>query len=257
MTPPPKNSRLGKVIFRALTILVVLYLLLLIPQPSAAPPAGAGKSPFTWNRDAFWTELEHKLVEARAAGCERLTDRITARMAEADQLLTELRGTNLPPEAKEFERLQTDVFELGALVAICPGRLGDFAGLVERTRSVVKRQSEQWDIHSRVASERLYEMLFGARMALEEVMLQSTNAAAAVLTQGEDEPSQTPVFVTHGVRLHSGDILVSRGGAPTSALIARGNDHPGVFSHVALLHVDEKTGQATVIESHIECGVAA
>jgi hypothetical protein len=57
--------------------------------------------------------------------------------------------------------------------------------------------------------------------------------------------------------LHSGDILVSRGGAPTSALIARGNDHPGVFSHVALLHVDEKTGQATVIESHIECGVAA
>src|SRR5207248_8921424 len=59
-----------------------------------------------------------------------------------------------------------------------------------------------------------------------------------------------------GMDLHSGDILVSRGGAPTSALIARGNDYPGSFSHVALLHVDEKSGRASVIEAHIERGVA-
>jgi hypothetical protein len=58
-----------------------------------------------------------------------------------------------------------------------------------------------------------------------------------------------------GATLHSGDILVSRGGAPTSALIARGNDFPGNFSHVALLYVDERSGKASVIESHIESGV--
>jgi hypothetical protein len=255
-TPPQKKSLLNKLVLRVLIFLVVLYLLLLIPGPSSSPPVGAGKSPFTWNRDAFWTELERKLADARAAGCDRVADRVTTRMAATDQLLTELRGTNLPPDAKEFDRLETDIFELGALVAICPGRVGDFAGLAERTRLVVKRQSEHWDVHSRAASERLYELLFGTRMALEEVMLQSTNTAVAELTRCEDEPSQTPAFATHGVRLHSGDILVSRGGAPTSALIARGNDHPGSFSHVALLHVDEKTGEATVIESHIECGVA-
>lgn len=33
---------------------------------------------------------------------------------------------------------------------------------------------------------------------------------------------------------------VARGGAPVSALIARGNDYPGNFSHVALLHVSEQ-----------------
>ncbi|MDH5493264.1 MAG: YiiX/YebB-like N1pC/P60 family cysteine hydrolase, partial [Myxococcales bacterium] len=48
--------------------------------------------------------------------------------------------------------------------------------------------------------------------------------------------------------------LASRGGAPTSALIARGNDYPGNFSHIALLHVSEQ-GEASVIESHIESGV--
>ncbi|HRP08016.1 MAG TPA: YiiX/YebB-like N1pC/P60 family cysteine hydrolase, partial [Gemmatimonadales bacterium] len=51
------------------------------------------------------------------------------------------------------------------------------------------------------------------------------------------------------------DILVSRGGYPTSALIARGSDHPGNFSHVALVHVDSATHEISVIEAHIESGV--
>jgi len=58
-----------------------------------------------------------------------------------------------------------------------------------------------------------------------------------------------------GVTLRSGDILVSRGGAAASALIARGNDFVGNFSHIALVHVDETTHMVSVIESHIECGV--
>src|SRR5262249_51800349 len=59
----------------------------------------------------------------------------------------------------------------------------------------------------------------------------------------------------HGVRLHSGDVLVSRGASPTSALIARGHDLPGNFSHIALLHVDAERGEARLIEAHIESGV--
>jgi hypothetical protein len=58
-----------------------------------------------------------------------------------------------------------------------------------------------------------------------------------------------------GVIIHSGDILVSRGGAPTSALIARGNDFPGNFSHIALAHVDS-AARLSIIEAHIERGVA-
>jgi hypothetical protein len=73
---------------------------------------------------------------------------------------------------------------------------------------------------------------------------------------GTEVSSRTPSTSLHGVTLHSGDILVSRGGAPTSALIARGNDFPGSFSHVALVHVAETSGRASVVESHIERGVA-
>jgi hypothetical protein len=55
--------------------------------------------------------------------------------------------------------------------------------------------------------------------------------------------------------LHSGDILVSRGGAPTSALIARGNDYPGNFSHIAFVYVDPGTHISSIVEAHIERGV--
>ena len=51
-------------------------------------------------------------------------------------------------------------------------------------------------------------------------------------------------------------MLVSRGGYPTSALIARGNDYPGNFSHVGLVYVDSATNEISVIEAHIEVGVA-
>jgi hypothetical protein len=73
---------------------------------------------------------------------------------------------------------------------------------------------------------------------------------------GKDEPSETPWASILGVKIHSGDILISRGGAATSALIARGNDFAGNFSHIALVYVHPKTHLASIVESHIERGLA-
>ncbi len=86
-------------------------------------------------------------------------------------------------------------------------------------------------------------------------MLQAPAGSFPALVKADDVPSVTPSHPFQNGTLRSGDILVSRGGAPTSALIARGNDYPGNFSHVALFHVDEKTGETGIVESHIEMGV--
>jgi hypothetical protein len=102
----------------------------------------------------------------------------------------------------------------------------------------------------------MYRLLYGSRIALEEVMLQAPAGLIEPLQRVYDESSATPAAELLGTQLHSGDILVSRGGAPTSALIARGNDYPGNFSHIALVYVDSATGVVSIIESHIECGVA-
>lgn len=86
-------------------------------------------------------------------------------------------------------------------------------------------------------------------------MLQAPEGTYPVMIKGTDVPSQTPAADVRNVTLHSGDILVSRGGAPTSALIARGNDYPGNFSHIAFVYVDPATHVANIVESHIELGV--
>ena len=93
------------------------------------------------------------------------------------------------------------------------------------------------------------------RATVEEVLLQSTKNIDPVIYV-TNEPSQTPSTELFGIKVHSGDLLVSRGGAEVSALISRGNDFPGNFSHVALIYVEEETNRAYLIEAHIERGVA-
>jgi len=110
---------------------------------------------------------------------------------------------------------------------------------------------------SDAARTTLYRLLYGSRSAVEEIMMQAPTGTFPALTRGTDEPSGTPAVKVRNVILHSGDILISRGGAPTSALIARGNDYPGNFSHIALVYVDPASKEAKIVESHIEVGVVA
>ncbi len=234
-----------------------LWLLLLIPEPQPPTPAGAGKPLFAWNQDAFWSELERQFVEVRSRGCDSVRDHIQSSLQENDRLLDGIGAGFLPPQSVQFAQLETNLLQLAPMIAACPQEMQQYAALISRTRTAVKRQSEHWDLNSLPARRCIYRLLFGGRAALEEVMLQAAaTAPVPPLILERNEPSQTPAVEVQGLTLHSGDILVSRGGAPTSALIARGNDFPGNFSHVALLHVDGKSGAASVIESHIERGVS-
>ena len=240
---------------RGLLALVGLYLLLLIPESQSPIPKDAGKQSFQWQRDAFWAELEKQFQQLRGQGCEKLTAPINESLAEIQRNLDLVAATKLPPDAPVFDALETNFFHLAPMVGACPERLPEFLQAFSRMRSAVKRQSESWVMDSTAARERLYRSLYGGRAAVEEAMLQAPREKLPALFIGDDESTATPSNIVQGVTLRSGDILVSRGGAAASALIARGNDFTGNFSHVALVHVSETTHAVSVIESHIECGV--
>lgn len=245
-----------RTIVKAVTALGVSYVLLAVPTPEApVAPAPQGAQSFAWNRDAYWQSLESRFVEHAATGCRQNDSSILARMATLDSRLHTLRLTTTAPNSSILDSLERHFFELAPLVAVCADRLPDYARLQAELRDAVKHQSRRWDMRTAAARERIYRALYGSRGALEEVMLHHPDDGTAVLP-GRDEPSATPSAVVQGVTIHSGDLLVSRGGYPTSALIARGSDYPGNFSHVALVHVDSATGAASTIEAHIERGVA-
>jgi hypothetical protein len=244
-----------KVFAGVLLAAVLLLALLSIPLNDPPPAQSVSGKAFSWKQDATWTALEESFQQARAAGCAALREPIDGGFREGRQYLAFLAASPSGPDAAIFTELEKNIFSLGTMVGACPDRLKDYIELVTRTRFVLKRQSENWDMKDSAVRDRLYRLIYGGRAALEEVMLQASQGSYPALILDENVPSVTPSFTFREVTLHSGDILVSRGGAPTSALIARGNDYPGNFSHVALFYVEEKTGKPAVIESHIESGV--
>jgi hypothetical protein len=240
------------------TALAVLAALvpLLIPAPEPAPRNTAGGSPFAWHQDRRWEALEASFLDARVAGCDWLAPQIDAMLADGRRLRGAAASRSLEPESAILGELERITFDLGPMVAACPGKIPDYIDHVTGIRSAIKKQSRRWDMGQPATRNRLYRMLYGGRGAVEEAMLQAPQGALPALARGDDEPSATPSAEILGVQVHSGDILVSRGGAPTSALIARGNDYPGNFSHVGLVQVDGRSRAASVVEAHIERGVA-
>jgi hypothetical protein len=248
-----KNRK--KIFFGIVLAAISLFALLSIPSSDPSLREGVAGKPFAWKQDATWNALEASFRQARAIGCDGLKDTIDGGLHQSRGHLATLAASQFGPEATIFTQLEENTFRLGTVVAACPERQKDYIDLIMKTRSLLKKQSESWDMKDRAVRDRLYRLMYGGRTALEEVMLHAPAGSYPALILADQVPSLNPSCIFQNLKLHSGDILVSRGGAPTSALIARGNDYPGNFSHVALLYVDEKTGNPAIIESHIERGV--
>lgn len=238
-----------------LLMLVVLYLVLLIPSGAPDAPVLADKQPFVWNQDSVWESLEKEFIAAKELDCLENLSKIDTTMAAIHQFLDEIGQDTLPPDAIQFALLERQFFQLGPQIGACEERLTAYMQLFSKIRRTVKQQSIHWDMGESQARNTIYRLLYGGRAGIEELMLQAKPENLPAMLLGYDEPSQTPSIDILGVKVHSGDMLLSRGGAPTSALISRGNDYPGNFSHVSLIHVDEQTGKASIVEAWIEKGV--
>jgi len=235
-----------------------LYLLLMVPWPDPVPEqvsAPAQGKAFIWAQDSMWYSLEDAFVSAKEAGCEGVRDTIEQALVDIDVLLNSLTYDSVAATDPRIRNLEGLFFRLSPNIAGCPLYAEEFMWRAVRARNVLKELSIGWDMNDRTVRASMYRVLYGTRAALEEIALQLPEGSLPSTVNCYDEPSATPSTTILGVEIHSGDILVSRGGAATSALIARGNDFPGNFSHVALVHIDEETNKPTIIESHIEVGV--
>lgn len=240
-------------------VLLALYAALLIPSGEGGHVSPEAEQPkqraFAWNQDAYWKSLEEAYRTLKQGGCATAAPALASKFRRAKGFLHAIEGMHLSPDAPVFREFEALVFEMGPVVGACNTRVDDYINLIADMRRVVKKRSVDWNVNSPAARTTLYRLLYGSRAAAEEVVLQVPAGMVSPLVRGKDEPSLTPMAEVRNVRLHSGDILVSRGGAPTSALIARGNDYPGNFSHIAFVYINPETHTAFIVEAHIEQGV--
>src|SRR5712692_6275539 len=92
---------------------VIMYLLLLIPEPGFSPPKNATKKPFVWNQDERWFALEERFKEVRALGCEHITTSIDKDFHKGHKLLDAVDSETLNPDAKIFDNIEQTIFGLG------------------------------------------------------------------------------------------------------------------------------------------------
>lgn len=247
-------KKIKKRSLQLLIALAAIYLLLLIPDSKNTNIITASQQPFTWNKDQLWAQLENDFKTARLQPTASIDSAINQQMLQLDMLNTRLHDQRYQPADDIFDSTGQLFFSTAAIVAAQPSRRDSFINLYNKIRQNIKQQSQHWDINAKPVRDLVYQQLYGMRAAVEEVLLQGDTTFNPVM-QVTDEPSATPATTLFGIEVHSGDLLVSRGGAEVSALISRGNDYPGNFSHVALIYVDEQR-VPYLIEAHIEKGVA-
>ena len=250
-------KKFAKKILYFIASLAIIYLLLLIPDAKEKSiSTQTGKKPFAWNRDAQWLQMEELFKQAKIMDTLKLDSLIIVYKNMAEKEFSFLLNKNTTAVDSGWIKTENNFFILASLVAVKQTQMPWMIDYYNRVRNLVKKQSQQWDINNVETRNTIYTLLYGLRAAVEEVLLQtdSLHFSAAMLVN--NEKSATPAASIFGIEVHSGDLLVSRGGAEVSALISRGNDYPGNFSHIALIYVDEKTNEPFLIEAHIEKGVA-
>ncbi len=245
-----KGYRLGILGAVAVGLLITLFIPDSGPEPAPIPDS----HPFRWDRAELFAKLEEDFQASRSSTLEATREIFDGLEQDGLRAIEEIErgGSSVPVEA--LARLESIQFELAAHAAAHAPLLPRAHGFIQEARFTVMRTARAWPLDRAEVHAAVYRVIYGGRSAIEEALAQTGSAVLPALVHLEDIPSSTPWTEVAGVRVHSGDILLSRGGAPTSALIARGNDFPGVFSHAALVHVARETGEATVIEALIERG---
>lgn len=250
-------KKFAKRVLYFIAALALLYLLLLIPDSKEKEfKTETGKKPFAWNRDAQWKEMEELFRQAKQMDTAKLDSVITVYKTNAETAFIVLQNKNIPAADPAWMITENNFFKLASLVAVRQQQIPWITDYYNRLRNLVKQQSQHWDMNEPASRNTVYTLLYGMRAAVEEVLLQTKDLKFPAAMLVKNERSYTPAAAVFGIDVHSGDLLVSRGGAEVSALISRGNDYPGNFSHIALIYVDEQTKQPFLIEAHIEKGVA-
>ncbi len=240
-----------------LSIIALLYIVLLIPFPQKENELQKpSENPFIWNKDNLWEKLEVSFMEAKSSSTKELDSTVRQLISEADVLLKAYEDTIRGPQDRIYELIENSFFEIAPLIAGQENKSDWHIRFYNSVRRKIKSDSRYWDMSNESVRNLLYRILYGMRATVEEILLQSKDDAFISTMYVSDEPSMTPSIDLLGIKVHSGDLLVSRGGAEVSAFISRGNDYPGNFSHVAMIHIDKETNTPYFVEAHIEKGVS-
>lgn len=244
-----------KILFRILAAIILLYLILMIPFSSENPVRlTTTEQPFEWGSDTLWNKLETDFEHLQANHDPNIFTKLINYQNETDSLIQLISKNEKELLSPAADSLLISFFNYSILIPLQLAYTDSLYARYKKIRIAVKEMQPLLpdDINTKRS---IYKLLYGTRAAMEEIILQLPQKSDALVIFDSGKEADSGINV-HGLQIKSGDVLLSRGSASVSALIARASNFPGNFSHVALLHINESGKEIKVIESHIEKGVA-
>lgn len=225
------------------------------PEPRFPSPEETNSRRFLWDRKQLFADLEREFSAARESPSEAVEIGFFAEECEAQRRLSALEAQGKEPSEGTLRALEEVQFRLAALSAAQPKFLSRFRRQSLGFRRRILKAARSWTLPPEDRHEALYRLVLGGRLALEESLAQAGPRNDLTGCESvEDVPSACPCTQIEGIRFCAGDILLSRGDAPASALIARAASFPGAFSHVALVHIPADGAPPVVLESTVNNG---
>ena len=205
MSDAPPRARWRTWATRGGVGLVVLVGVLAIPDCAPMVPQGAGAQPFVWDRDALWTHLENRRDALAAQGCENAALTADAEVTTLRARIDVIERASAGPDDPRWDALEAQMFETAAVVAACGHGLEGLLVARQRLRRVAKELSLGWPVND-ASRNRLYRLLYGARAAVEEVLLQVDASPSLALEHSDEDktPPPTPSVECLGKRRDPG-----------------------------------------------------
>ena len=201
-------------------------------------------------------ELFHKkFVQARDFSPREAESAYWRLLGEGEWFLTEIRSAEKTPPLDFFGRLEEIAIEMAAAASAREEHFAGASRFLGEVRLALKESSRRWPRDDGKLASALYSCLYGVRTALEEALLQLNRKRNNPLALIREVPSAAPHARVKGVKVHSGDILLTRGDNAVASLVARGSSRPGIYSGASIVHLEAGSGAATVIGAEMGGGV--
>ena len=163
---PRKGYDMKKILKIAL-VLAGIYGLLLIPLPERErEPQKASGTPFLWDRDALWSNLEKTFNAGKAMQPEKLDSLVWHMSREIDSVLEEYEGMRVSAGDAFYPVVDSMFFQIAPLIAAQQDKSDWYIRFYDRVRKKLKEDAMYWYMKNPGARQLSYSVLYGIRAAV-------------------------------------------------------------------------------------------
>lgn len=233
--------------FYKIAIAIIIYAMLSIPDPYNPLPIKDVEESSTISK--WWGKYAQNLVKYRIINNASRAYYYDLHRSMLNQKLDNMELELTEPDSPMLDSISYHINKLSALASLVPNKINEFEGDVFRWRRLLKYQSRYWDISSKSAGNRLYQLMVESRLAFESALVQSNYPTVAWSTAFADGGFQTKIVKS--ITFQSGDILAFNLQRENNLGLSFRRDMPNAYDHLGSVYIQGTEAYVTYVDHEL------